>query len=207
MLRRLGNVLMPVVLGALLAWPSQAANGPRDQLKVTVDTVIATLRDESIPIEVRREQLATLVQARFDLEAISRWVLGPYWRTAGEQERKKFIELFPELIKATYLGRIEGYNDEQVVFVNEVVDGRRAEVETRILTASAEIPVNYKLVIRGDQWLVYDVIVENISLVRNFRSSYGEIVRKDGLDGLLRQMEEKIAELRKNENSPASSGP
>ncbi len=198
--------LLPVLLLLLLptfSWP--ADESPQNQLKVTVDRVFAILKDESVPIETRREELATLVQARFDLPTIARWVMGPYWRDADDKERQRFIELFPELIKATYLGRVKRYNNEKVVFVREEIDGDRALVETRVLTARADVPVDYRLMKRGEEWLVYDVIIENISMVRNYRSTYTEIIRKDGLNGLLGQMENKIAELRdRKELAPAA---
>jgi phospholipid transport system substrate-binding protein len=205
MISKIRKSLPALLLLVLPAFSSPAAENPQGQLKATVDRVFAILKDESAPIEVRREELASLVQARFDLPTIARWVMGPYWREAGERERQRFIELFPELIKATYLGRVKRYNNEKVVFVREEVDGDRALVETRVLTARADVPVDYRLMKRGEEWLVYDVIIENISMVRNYRSTYTEIIRRDGLDGILRQMEDKIAELRdRKELAPAA---
>jgi phospholipid transport system substrate-binding protein len=201
MMPKLRKILPLLLLVVLPAFSCRAAEGPQEQLKATVDSVFAILKDKSVPIETRREELASLVQDRFDLPTIARWVIGPYWREASDEERRRFIELFPELIKATYLGRIRSYNNEKVVFLTEKVDGNRALVETRVLTARAEVPVDYKLLQRGEKWLVYDVIIENISMVRNYRSTYTEIIRKDGVAGLLGRMENKIAELRSQKNT------
>lgn len=173
-----------------------ADTGPMAQIEQTVEQVIDTLKDDTIKGEQQRQRLTELIKARFDFQAMSQWVLGPYWKKADADERETFMELFSELLEANYLGRIESYTDEEVRFVSEKIDGRRAEVETLIITGSAEIPISYKLVDRQGQWLVYDVIVEKVSLVRNYRGTYTEIARKEGMEGLFEQMRNKIGELK-----------
>jgi phospholipid transport system substrate-binding protein len=170
--------------------------GPMAQIEQTVDQVIDTLKDDAIKGEQQRQRLTELIKARFDFQAMSQWVLGPYWKKADAGERETFIELFSELLEASYLGRIESYTDEEVRFVSEKIDGPRAEVETLIVTDSADIPISYKLVDRQGQWLVYDVIVEKVSLVRNYRGTYTEIARKEGMDSLFEQMRNKISDLK-----------
>jgi len=173
-----------------------ADTGPMAQIEQTVEQVIDTLKDDTIKGEQQRQRLTELIKARFDFQAMSQWVLGPYWKKADADERETFMELFSELLEANYLGRIESYTDEEVRFVSEKIDGPRAEVETLIITDSAEIPISYKLVDRQGQWLVYDVIVEKVSLVRNYRGTYTEIARKEGMEGLFEQMRNKIGELK-----------
>jgi len=173
-----------------------ADTGPMAQIEQTVEQVIDTLKDDTIKGEQQRQRLTELIKARFDFQAMSQWVLGPYWKKADADERETFMELFSELLEANYLGRIESYTDEEVRFVSEKIDGPRAEVETLIITGSAEIPISYKLVDRQGQWLVYDVIVEKVSLVRNYRGTYTEIARKEGMEGLFEQMRNKIGELK-----------
>ncbi len=192
----IGLVLLPAP-----AFRAVAADGPRAQIKQTVDRVIATLKDETLAEKERRERLTELIRARFDFDAMSQWVLGPQWRKASAAERDKFKALFSDLLEATYLGRIESYTDQKVEFAEERTEGKKAQVDTLILTESADIPISYKLVDRAEQWLVYDVVIENVSMVRNYRSSFGEIARKEGMDGLFRQMEEKIAELQMKRDS------
>ncbi len=170
--------------------------GPMAQIEQTVEQVIDTLKDDAIKGEQQRQRLTKLIKARFDFQAMSQWVLGPYWKKADADERETFMELFSELLEASYLGRIESYTDEEVRFVSEKIDGPRAEVETLIVTGSADIPISYKLVDRQGQWLVYDVIVEKVSLVRNYRGTYTEIARKEGMEGLFEQMRNKIGELK-----------
>lgn len=180
-----------------------ADTGPKAQIEQTVEQVIDTLKDETIRGDQQRRRLTELIKARFDFQAMSQWVLGPYWKKADADERETFIELFSELLEASYLGRIESYSDEEVRFVSEEIKGPRAEVETLIVRDSADIPISYKLVDRQGEWLVYDVIVEKVSLVRNYRGTYTEIARKQGMNGLFEQMRGKIEELksRKKETS------
>ncbi len=173
-----------------------AGSAALEQVQQTVDAVIATLQDKGMETEARRQKLSGLVRARFDFETMSQWVLGPSWRKAEAVEKSRFMDLFSDLLEATYLGRIEAYTDEKVFYAGEKIEGDRALIDTFVRTAGADIPISYKLVRRGDQWLVYDVVIEEISLVRNYRSTYNEIIRREGMSGLFTKMEEKIKELK-----------
>ena len=192
------------LLGFLLLWgvsSAFAAASPRDQLSETVDAVIATLKDEQISGSQERQRLASLIGARFDFQTMARWVLGPYWNKADQAERQRFIDLFTELLKATYLDRIQEYSDEKVRYAEQAIDGERAEVRTFVVSGNKEIPITYRLTLQGEKWMVYDVIVENVSLVRNYRSTFSEIVRRDGMQDLFVKMQEKIKELEGNDSS------
>ncbi|MDO3379179.1 MlaC/ttg2D family ABC transporter substrate-binding protein [Geoalkalibacter halelectricus] len=189
-------VALLLLLPCLGAAPAAALGGPQAQLQETVDGVIDLLRARDLPLEDRRAQLSTLVRARFDFPTMAQWVLGPQWQRADAGEQQRFIALFTDLLEATYLGRIEEYSDERVEFLGERIEDRRAQVDTRIITRAAEIPMSYRLVQRGEQWLVFDVIIENVSLVRTYRSSYSEIARREGMAGLFAQMEQRIRELK-----------
>lgn len=188
--------LLVMLIIVVLALPALAQQGPQAQLKVTVDAVIDILRDKTLDVDVKRAQLSSLVRERFDFPTMSQWVLGPQWRQSSAAEQERFIVLFSDLLEATYLGRIDEYSDEQVEFLGEKIEERRATVDTRIVTATTEIPTTYRLVVRGEQWLVFDVIIENVSMVRNYRSSFSEIVRREGMQGLFSQMEQRISELK-----------
>jgi len=131
---------------------------------------------------------------------MSQRTLATNWKKASTEQKKEFIGLFSKLIENTYIGRVEAYTDEKVDYPGEKVKGKKAVVETLILTASADIPVNYKVYLKNDKWWVYDVVIEGISLISNYRSSYQEIVKKDGFEGLIAKMKAKIKEL---ESQPA----
>ena len=193
LIKILGMALAGLLLfGALaLAVPS-----PRDQVKQTVDQVLEVLRDKSLTGQPRRETLSRLIRARFDFTIMSQRTLGKYWKEASPQEQARFVTLFSDLLEANYVGRIEAYSDETVNYLGERVDGDLAEVDTSIHSGNIDIPTSYRLVLQNGQWFVYDVIIEDVSLIKNYRNSYGEIVRREGYAALFARMEEKIRELR-----------
>jgi phospholipid transport system substrate-binding protein len=124
------------------------------------------------------------------------------WRRATPEQRQRFTDLFTKLLDQTYRSRIEAYSGEKVKYVEQRVQDGRAEVDTLIVTdQNKEIPISYRLLDQGDKWLVYDVKIEGVSLVLNYRASYANIIQKDGLDGLLKQMAEKVEELKHSDGT------
>ena len=187
-----------VLFGFLFALPSPSpAASPRAEVQATVDQVIETLKDETLGDAARREKLTSIIRPRFDLRTMSQWVLGVNWRRATETQKRHFIDLFSELLESTYVSKIENYTDERVVYGDERIEDGRALVETRVVTKSAEIPIIYRMIRKDGEWKVYDVVIENVSLVRNYRSTYDQIAREQGIDRLLQRMEGKMAELRR----------
>ena len=166
-----------------------------DDVRMTVDEVLMVLRDKAAPAAQRRKKIRDLVRGRFDFELMARSTLGRQWKAASKQEQETFIELYSKLLEATYVGRIEAYTDEKVTYGSEKTKGDKALVETNIVTSTVEIPIEYKLVQNPAGWKVYDVVIEGVSLIRNFRSSYGSIVDKEGFPGLFARMESKVKEL------------
>ncbi len=123
---------------------------------------------------------------------MSQWTLGPYWRKANPDQQQRFIALYSDLLEANYRGKIEKYTDQKVSYLGERVEGHRAEVQTEVVTDQATIPLVYRLNLEGEKWMVYDVVIEGVSLVRTYRGTFGEIARKDGIDGLLEQVAQKV---------------
>lgn len=186
------------LLVILLACPLQAsANTPSQDISATVNNILVVLRNHDLTDEQRRKQLSDLIRDRFEFKVMSRSTLGRHWKKASSEQQQQFMTLFSDLLEATYIGRIEGYTDEEVVYGEEKIRKKKALVETRIKTKTVEIPIDYKLVQKDKGWFVYDVVIEGVSLVRNFRSSYGSIVEREGFEGLFGQMQTKIKELRK----------
>jgi len=181
-----------------LAWPLTAsANTPKHDISGTVDNILVVLRNHELSAEQRREQLSNLIRQRFEFTVMSRSTLGKNWRKASTEQRQEFMKLFSDLLEATYIGRIESYTNEQVLYGEEKIRGKKALVKTLIKTKTVEIPIDYKLVRKENSWFVYDVVIEGVSLVRNFRSSYNSIIDREGFNGLFGKMRTKIAELRK----------
>lgn len=179
----------------LLATLVLAMPSPREQVQQTVDQVLEVLRNKAITGQPRRETLSRIIKARFDFTAMSQRTLGKYWKDGTPQEQARFVKLFSDLLEASYVGRIDAYSDETVNYRGERVEGDLAEVDTTIRSGNVDIPINYRLVRKSDGWFVYDVIIEEVSLIKNYRNSYGEIVRKEGYAKLFERMEVKIREL------------
>ncbi len=169
---------------------------PADQVKITVEAVLEVLRDDSLDPESRRTKIRKLVNARFDYREMSKRTLAKNWAKANDEEKESFVELFSQLLEWSYIGRIEAYSNEMVMYQKEIIKGDRAQVNTIIVSGSTDIPIDYRLMKKGDDWFVYDVIIERVSLIRNYRSNYQSIIKNEGMSGLLAKMEQKVEELK-----------
>jgi phospholipid transport system substrate-binding protein len=206
-IQRIRLLMSTVLLAALVvvaALPAAGSGGPLDKVRTTVDAIIDVLRQD-LPADVKEAKISSMIKENFDLRTMSQGILATNWKKASDAEKVRFQDLFTQLIETTYSGRLDQYtyDNEEVKYLNEKIKGRKALVETVVVTSSAEIPVEYKLVNKGDGWLAYDVQVEGVSLIRTYRDSYKEIVKKEGMTGLLVKMEAKIEELR---NEPPPDG-
>ena len=196
-LRRISLLLLMTTL-LFTAWPILAASGgPTQQLSKSITAIIGLLKDKTLDKADRRQKIAELIYQRFDFRAMSQRALATNWRRASGAERQRFVDRFSKLILESYIGRIEAYTDERINYVGERIKGRRALVST-VIVSNVDIPIRYKLHLNKDgKWRVYDVVVEEVSLIRTFRSSYRDIVKREGVQGLLVRMDEKIAMLEK----------
>lgn len=193
------KLFLPLFFGmSLWVCPAYSALSPKAQIQTTVDQVVEVLRDKQLQGEPRRQTLSRLIRSRFDFSIMSQRTLGKYWNSATVNEQERFLSLFSDLLEASYIGRIEAYSDETVTYGEEKIEEDRAEVATMVNSGGTHIPIDYRLVQRGDDWFVYDVVIEEVSLIRNYRSSYGEIVRKEGFAGLFGRMEAKITDLKQS---------
>jgi phospholipid transport system substrate-binding protein len=198
----LKQLFMMLAAGIVLtaATIASADATPTDAIRGSVESILTLLQDKELDQTTRRGKIREIINARFDFRAMSQRTLATNWKKASDGQQKEFVQLFSKLIENTYISRVEAYTNEKVDYPGEKIKGKKAVVETLILTASADIPVNYKVYLKKDNWWVYDVIIEGISLISNYRSSYQEIVKKDGFDGLIVKMKAKIKEL---ETQPA----
>lgn len=166
-----------------------------EQVKTSVDAILAVLKNTSIDPDIRRVKIRELLNDRFYFRAMSQRALSRHWKKASPDQQKQFVHLFSRLLENTYIGRIEAYTDERIEYKREKIKSpKRSVVYTQISTGSADIPINYKMAKKGSEWLIYDVVIEEISLISNYRTSYAEIIKKVGMDGLLRKMKKKIDE-------------
>ena len=185
------GLAMAVSLPAIL----QAAT-PTESVRETVDNIIAILKDPALKGEQkkkeRREKLKELIYRRFDFTEMARRSLGSEWRRHSPEERKEFVQLFSALLEDAYLDKIESYNGEQVRYLKERVDKDFAEVPTKLVdNKGQEFSVVYRLYNSGGDWKVYDVVIEDISLVNNYRSQFSRVLAKSSYAELVDRMKKK----------------
>jgi len=170
---------------------------PQQQLKSGIDSLIGVLADASFKSETGKKLLekkvVRLFKQNFDLAYTSKMCLGRYWRKISAAEKDEFVSLFSDLLKSTYVGRVDEYSGETVRYKKEIIQGSKALVKTVVSSKGKEIPVSYKMIIRNGNWLVYDVIIEGVSMVRNYRSQFSSILQKKKFTDLLQQIRNKIA--------------
>jgi len=178
---------------------SSMAGPPTDQIKATVDNAVGLLRESrntTAADKDLREQLRQILFTRFDFSEMARRALGAHWRRRTATEQQEFVQLFTELLERQYAGIIESYTDEKIVYVGERTDGAFAEVNSKIFTAKGqELSINYKAQLVGQEWKVYDVIAEEISLVNNFRSQFNRVISSSSYEELVRRLREKQADV------------
>jgi phospholipid transport system substrate-binding protein len=190
------------ISGALfLLWSGSAwaSASPSELIRHTTEQAVAVLHNPALkerPQE-RREKFWQIVLPRFDTQEIARRCLGPQWNQLTEEQRREFVQLFVELVKGSYQSTLERHtSDARFSFDGEHIEGDFAEVNTQILTPSQEKPlaVNYRLHRLGEHWLIYDVVAENVSMVRNYRTQFGRILKESSYEGLLQALKKKIAD-------------
>ena len=142
--------------------------------------------------------MISVVREHFDFREMSKRVIGQQWRSLSPEEQGEFESLFTQLLQYAYVGKIDDYTGQQVQFTQQRIKGERAEVQTLLVDKDKSIPVSYIMLLRGDQWMAYDVVVEGVSLIRNYMEQFNEILRKDGYPGLVTQLKQKIVELEKD---------
>ena len=182
---------------ALTLWvwmhPSLAvAASPGEEVRASVDRVLATLKDPRLQKnpEKRREQIKEIIRERFDFGEMARRSLGPEWQRRTPEERKEFVELFTDLLERAYISTIEDV--ESVRDLREKVDGNYAEVKTKVVDKKGlEFSVDYRLHNVNGDWKVYDVVVENVSLVNNYRNQFNRILTRYSYAELIRRMKAK----------------
>jgi phospholipid transport system substrate-binding protein len=190
----LATALAIPLLGSAVFTQAQTAT-PSAAIKTVVDTILGVLRKPDFSFERDRPAISAEIKRAFDDVAMAQSVLSTNWKSATPAQQTEFKGLLLATIENTYIGRIKAYTNEKVDFRSEEVAENRATVNTMIIASSGEIPVNYKLRKRSDGWFVYDVEVENVSMVSSYRDTYRSIVSKEGMDGLLKQMKNKLAEI------------
>jgi phospholipid transport system substrate-binding protein len=192
--------LVPVaVAGFLVGAPVVVeAGAPTDQLKSSVEQIVKVLEDPALKadsrVKDRRAAIRKEAEVVFDFTETAKRALGRHWQGLSEKDRQEFTGLFTDLIERAYISKIERYSGERIAYAGEAVDGGLATVRTRFVTKQGtEVPVDYRMQQRGDRWLVYDVSVEGVSLINNYRTQFDKIIQTSSYAELVRKM--KAAEV------------
>jgi phospholipid transport system substrate-binding protein len=183
----------------LLALPA-SAGAPTEQTRATADKVMSIINNPELRSAARknerREQLRAVIYPRFDFAEMAKRSLGPQWSRRSPLEQREFVRLFTEVLENNYVDKIESYNGEKITYSRENLDKDRAEVFTKVVTKKGEeFSVNYILHSVDGDWKVYDVVIENISLVNNYRSQFNRILAKASFDELLRKLQAKAPDI------------
>lgn len=188
-----------VALAAVLALPvarDAAAGPPTDQLRRSIELVLKILSDNELKTEAktaqRRAMIRTVANEIFDFGEISRRSLGRHWQARTPAEREEFIRLFGDLLEHSYITKIEGYSGEKIQYAGELADGEQATVKTRIVTRQGTgVPVDYRMFQRNERWRAYDVTIEGVSLVANYRTQFNSIIQRTGYPDLVVKLKAK----------------
>lgn len=189
------KVLLCGLFVLLFAIPSFALPAPQARVEEMVNSVLGVLQQPEVSEADKKAAVSGTVQKYLNMESISRRTLGTYWADATEEQRQQFSTLFIRILEGTYLNRMDGYSDGKVKYLKQRVKGNKAIIDTLVVSKETEIPVQYKMIYEDGKWQIFDLVLEGISLVRNYRSSYGEIIRRSGYDGLLALMDKKVQEM------------
>ena len=191
-----GIIALTAAASLSLLTGSPAWAGPTDQLREYTDQVIKVLDDPALARGDRRAAVRKIAHEAFDVTETARRVLARHWQARTPAERDEFTQLFADLLERTYIARLDEYGGERIRYVGESIDGELATVRARIVTrAGIEVPVESRMVRRGERWLIYDVLIENVSLVANYRSQFDRIVRSSSYEELVRRLKQKRDEF------------
>jgi len=185
--------LAAIVFVLMIVDPAGAAT-PREQIQSSVEKVIAILKDPNLKAKKneRIEQLRQVIFPKFDFTEMAKRSLGADWQRRNPEEQREFVKLFTELIESSYASNLDSYNGEKVVFTGDKQDGEYAQVDTKITSNKGEeSSVSYKLRQSGSDWKIYDVVIENVSIVNNYRSQFSRVIARSSFADLLRQMKDK----------------
>jgi phospholipid transport system substrate-binding protein len=190
-----------VLLAVLCLGVTQVrAGAPTESMKSTIDEILRILQDKDLKQPARagerRQLLEKVVANRFDYQEMSRRSLGASWNGLSDQEKQEFVALFRTLLTNSYAEKVETYSGEGVQYINERTEQDYAEVRTKVLSGKTEIPLDYRLLHKGDEWRVYDVVVDGVSLVSNYRGQFAKILRASSYTDLVDQLRKKSDKIK-----------
>jgi phospholipid transport system substrate-binding protein len=205
---RVGALAAGIAVASATVW----AGPPTDQVKGAVDRVLKLVTDPELKkpqnAEKRRGQIREVARQLFDFEEMSKRAMARHWAPLKPEQKKRFTELFSDLLENSYVSKIESYGGEKIAYLPEQVDGDITIVKSKLVTQKGtEIPIDYRLQKDGDRFEVYDVVIEGVSLVANYRSQFNKIITQSSFDELVKKMEQKQLEVAAEQKAPTKTSP
>ena len=191
-------VAMILIVAVLIVMPFQAdAASAKETVETGVNKVLKTLGDPTFkakPRDVKITEIGNIIGEVFDFTELSKRTLGREWKKMNAEQQKEFVELFRQLLQGVYADRLLAYTDQKVVFDKEIeLKKGRVEVQSNIvLSDGKKVPIFYRLTNKSGQWKVYDLIIEGVSLVKNYRTQFREIIAKDSPEKLMEILRNKV---------------
>ena len=190
--------LVGIVLFLCMIIPLPAFAGvPLETVKVHVDKVLDVLRDPALKPEsakkIRRDKIRAIAETMFDFTELSKRTLAQNWSKFSPEQQKEFISLYKSLLEDTYSDKIMMYTDEKILFTKELsLTEKTAEVQSTVIRKTDEIPINYRVILKEGVWMIYDVVIEGVSLINNYRSQFREILVNKPPESLLETLRKKV---------------
>ena len=195
-----------IIIGGLLLllfFTSAWGEEPQQQVEEMVNSVLAVLQQKDLPQVEKKELVSGLVQKHLNMASMAERTLGQHWNNATPEQRQKFTDLFVKVLEGTYLNRINDYSGGTVQYLKQRIKDDKAIIDTKFVANDLEIPIQYLMIQENGTWQIFDLVIEGVSLIRNYRSSYGEIIRSEGYNGLFALMEQKIQDMQGTMTTPA----
>ncbi len=186
------GLTLNLLVGVATAW----ASSPTEIVKRVIERAREALNDRSSQGEARRRKVKGIVDPYFDYQEMAKRSLGPAWSKLSAGQRHEFVELFAQLLEASYSNKVDKYAKRvRVDYAGEILDGKYAEVRTVVVRPNDRLPLNYRLTNEAGTWKVYDVVIEGVSLVSNYRSQFSRIIHESSYAELVRRLKVKVSEL------------
>jgi phospholipid transport system substrate-binding protein len=198
MMRPLLATALILTLALGLAAPPAGAGAPTEQLRMQIDRVLKLLEDPTLKDKPKDKRAAVrkIADDIFDFPETARRSLGRHWAARTEAERDEFVKLFGDLLERSYISKIELYGGEKIQYLSDKIEGDQASVLSKLVTKTGtDVPIEYRMLKKTDRWLVYDVIIEGVSLVSNYRTQFNKIIQTSSYAELVKKMKSRQEEM------------
>ena len=190
-----------LVAWLMVAGAMAAGAGPREVVQTAVTRVVVAMHEDPARLQARTE-IRKAAASLFDFEEMARRTLTRHWNGRAPEERAEFVRLFTDLLERSYIGRIESWSGEKILYTGETVDGTFASVRSKIITRRAEVALEYRLLQRDGRWRVYDVLIDGVSFVSTYRSEFDRIIQQSSWDGLMDKLRKRVIHTTVFERTP-----